>query len=64
MLRRYDEPMRVALSEASLALSTGDVPIGAVVLDADGSIIGRGHNAREALRDPTAHAEIGAPGAR
>ncbi len=58
MLRRYDEPMRVALSEASLALSTGDVPIGAVVLDADGSIIGRGHNAREALRDPTAHAEI------
>ena len=50
--------MRVALDEAVLALETADVPIGAVVLDAEGSIIGRGRNAREALGDPTAHAEI------
>lgn len=58
MLRRYEEPMRAALEQAALALETADVPIGAVVLDAEGSIIGRGRNAREALGDPTAHAEI------
>ena len=50
--------MRAALDEAALALETADVPIGAVVLDPEGSIIGRGRNAREALGDPTAHAEI------
>ena len=58
MLRRYEEPMRAALEEAALALETADVPIGAVVLDAEGSIIGRGRNAREGLGDPAAHAEI------
>jgi tRNA(adenine34) deaminase len=58
MLRRYEEPMRAALEQAALALETADVPIGAVVLDAEESIIGRGRNAREALGDPTAHAEI------
>ena len=58
MLRRYDDPMRAALSEAELALETGDVPVGAVVLDPNEAIIGRGRNAREALGDPTAHAEI------
>jgi tRNA(adenine34) deaminase len=58
MMRRYEEPMRAALEEAALALETADVPIGAVVLDAEGSIIGRGRNAREGLGDPTAHAEI------
>ena len=36
----------------------GDVPIGAVVLDASGEVIGAGHNRREADRDPTAHAEV------
>jgi len=50
--------MREALDEASLALSTDDVPIGAVVLDAQGSVLGRGHNVREALGDPTGHAEV------
>ena len=35
-----------------------DVPIGAVVVDADGEVIGRGHNEREATGDPTAHAEV------
>jgi tRNA(adenine34) deaminase len=58
MVHRYDEPMRVALQEASQALETVDVPVGAVVLDPAGTIIGRGRNAREALGDPTAHAEI------
>jgi len=50
--------MTAALAEARLALATGDVPVGAVVCDPSGSVLGRGHNAREALRDPTAHAEV------
>jgi tRNA(adenine34) deaminase len=50
--------MRAALAEARLALRTGDVPIGAVVVDAVGTVIGTGHNEREALADPTAHAEV------
>ncbi len=47
-----------ALAQARLALSTGDVPVGAVVLGPDGVELGRGGNAREALGDPTAHAEV------
>ena len=50
--------MRAALDEARAALLTADVPIGAVVLDADGEIIGRGRNTREADHDPTGHAEV------
>ncbi|MEU1624166.1 tRNA adenosine(34) deaminase TadA [Streptomyces sp. NPDC020096] len=50
--------MRLALEEAALAPRTGDVPVGAVVLAADGGVIGRGHNEREASGDPTAHAEV------
>jgi len=49
--------MQEALYEARQALITEDVPVGAVVVH-DGSVIGRGHNRREALSDPTAHAEI------
>jgi tRNA(adenine34) deaminase len=54
----YDAPMGAALDDARAALATGDVPIGAVVLDAGGAIIGRGRNVREAEADPTGHAEI------
>lgn len=50
--------MGLALDEARLALTTADVPIGAVVLAADGRVIGRGRNGREAVGDPTAHAEV------
>jgi tRNA(adenine34) deaminase len=50
--------MRAALHEAGRALESGDVPIGAVVLDATGSVIGRGHNVRERDGDPTGHAEL------
>ena len=50
--------MRTALAEARAALLTGDVPVGAVVLDASGTVIARGRNRREADGDPTAHAEI------
>ncbi len=49
--------MQAALDEARLALASGDVPVGAVVV-LDGKIIGRGHNQREAWNDPTAHAEM------
>ena len=52
------DAMRAALVEARLALEHGDVPIGAVVASADGSVIGRGHNEREVRGDPTAHAEV------
>jgi len=47
-----------ALDEAVAAPRTGDVPVGAVVVDPAGAVIGRGHNAREAQQDPTAHAEL------
>ncbi len=50
--------MRLAIEEAKAALATGDVPIGAVVVDPLGEVIGAGRNEREALGDPTAHAEI------
>ncbi|MDB1086141.1 tRNA adenosine(34) deaminase TadA [Streptomyces sp. ACA25] len=53
--------MRRALKEAAAALSTGDVPVGAVVLGpggAAGTPLGHGRNAREATGDPTAHAEV------
>jgi tRNA(adenine34) deaminase len=50
--------MGLALEEARGALATGDVPIGAVVLDPAGEVIGRGRNVREAAADPTGHAEV------
>ncbi|WP_242908817.1 tRNA adenosine(34) deaminase TadA [Actinomadura terrae] len=50
--------MRRALDEARLAFDTGEIPVGAVVLDAAGEIIGTGHNDRERTADPTGHAEI------
>jgi tRNA(adenine34) deaminase len=49
--------MREALELARRALETEDVPVGALV-ERDGRIIGRGWNQREALQDPTAHAEM------
>jgi len=49
--------MGEALREAELALAHDDVPIGCVVV-ADGQVIGRAHNERERLQDPTAHAEV------
>jgi tRNA(adenine34) deaminase len=50
--------MRLAIEQAQQAEYGGDVPIGAVVIDAFGGVIGTGFNEREALRDPTAHAEV------
>ncbi len=50
--------MREALFVAKSALSTGDVPVGAVIVNKDGVIVGKGFNEREANNDPTAHAEV------
>jgi tRNA(adenine34) deaminase len=50
--------MRAALAEAELAIRTGDVPVGAVLLDADGTVLALARNEREKLHDPTAHAEV------
>lgn len=58
MTRSYDAPMRLALAEAEAARATDDVPVGAVVLDESGAVIGRGRNTREAQGDPTGHAEV------
>ncbi|MCI2239501.1 tRNA adenosine(34) deaminase TadA [Paenibacillus sp. TRM 82003] len=50
--------MRLALDEARACEASGDVPVGAVVVDADGAVLGAGRNEREAAQDPTAHAEV------
>jgi len=56
---RWRAAMRLALDEAQRAVRGGDVPVGAVVLSADGTtVLATGHNEREATGDPTAHAEV------
>ncbi len=50
--------MRLALKEAGLAFSEGEVPVGAVLVSKDRDIITLAHNRRESLLDPTAHAEV------
>lgn len=50
--------MRLAIKEASLAFSKGEVPVGAVLVGRDGKIISSACNMRESLKDPTAHAEV------
>jgi tRNA(adenine34) deaminase len=54
----WDAAMRSALDEARAAPTTSDVPIGAVVVDSAGVVVGRGRNRREADADPTGHAEV------
>ena len=54
----YAEWMGLALDLAAGAASAGEVPVGAVVMDAAGALIGRGANCREAEADPTGHAEL------
>ena len=50
--------MRAALAEAARAPAHGDVPVGALVVDEAGAVLGTGHNDREGSGDPTAHAEV------
>jgi tRNA(adenine34) deaminase len=53
-----EEYMCKALSLAQKAFDEGEIPVGALVIDPDGNIIGEGYNLRETLKSPTAHAEI------
>ena len=50
--------MHEALQVAKSALTAGDVPVGAIIVNKDGVIVGKGFNEREANNDPTAHAEV------
>ena len=54
----YAAWMRLALAQAREVGDEGDVPIGAVVVGPDGSVLGRGRNVREVEHDPTGHAEV------
>jgi len=54
----YEEAMQIALAMAATAPSWGDVPVGAVVLDATGALLAKAANERELRGDPTAHAEV------
>jgi len=57
-VERYDAWVREAIAQARAVGGSGDVPIGALVVDASGEVVGRGHNVREAGHDPTGHAEV------
>lgn len=54
----YAAWMGLALDEARAVGASSDVPVGAVVVTADGEVVGRGRNVREATADPTGHAEV------
>jgi len=54
----WDALMGLALHEATHALASGDVPVGALVVGPDGRLLGVGRNRREETGDPTAHAEV------
>ena len=56
--RDWNDAMDRALAEAQLAVAHGDVPVGAVLVDADGAVVAADHNRREDRSDPTAHAEV------
>jgi len=54
----FEQEMKTAVEIAKSALATGDVPVGALVLNAEGRQVGTGFNRREIDNDPSAHAEI------
>nr|WP_290441431.1 tRNA adenosine(34) deaminase TadA [Halomonas sp. CnH100-B] len=58
MIRSDEFYMHRAMDQAHLAFAAGEVPVGAVVVDAQGEIIGAGHNAPLASCDPSGHAEV------
>jgi tRNA(adenine34) deaminase len=58
MPSRWDAAMRLALDQARLASTHGDVPVGAVLLDPAGELVSSAGNERELVQDPTAHAEL------
>ncbi len=56
-MEKHENFMRLALAEAEAALLADEVPVGAIIIH-QGRVVGAAHNQREALRDPTAHAEM------
>ncbi len=50
--------MSLALTEARVSFSEGEIPVGAVLIDGDGTVLSKTHNRKEFSRDPTAHAEM------
>ena len=54
----FNETMQLALDLAAKASQQGDVPVGAIVLNSNGDVVGRGFNTREVDNDPMNHAEI------
>lgn len=54
----HDTFMRLALQQAEAARQADEVPVGAIIIRADGRVIAAAHNQREQLKDPTAHAEM------
>ena len=58
MSQAKTNPMQLALDQASAAGERGEVPVGAVIVDAEGAVIAEAGNRTEELADPTAHAEI------
>lgn len=57
-MNKDEEIMLIAIEEANLAFLEGEIPVGAVIVDKDYSIISKAHNQKEKLNDVTAHAEI------
>lgn len=55
---KYEELMKEALKEARSAYKAGEVPVGALLLDKNGKVLSKAYNLKEALNDPSAHAEI------
>ena len=58
LLQSPEDFMRLALAEADLAASHGDVPVGAVIVSREGAVLAQEHNRREERADATAHAEL------
>ena len=58
MKQKLPEPMLQAFAEAQAAAKRGEVPVGAVIVDAHGKVIAKAGNQTLALKDPTAHAEM------
>jgi creatinine deaminase len=56
----HERMLQVALEEARAGLAEGGIPIGSALFDADGKLLGRGHNQRVQRDDPSAHAEVDA----
>jgi cytosine/creatinine deaminase len=57
---KYSRMLKVALEEAQKGLAEGGIPIGAALFDANGTLLGRGHNRRVQEGDPSAHGETDA----